>query len=537
MVVTVSSKHNESNTLNILIAGYQHETNTFAPSLADWDAFTAGHTFPAYIRGPAMQAKFSGVNIPVGGFIDAATARGWTLIPSLWAGAAPSSYVTTDAFERIASEICDDVRTALRTGLDAVYLDLHGAAVAQQIDDSEGELIARIRAIVGDAVPIVASLDLHANVTQRMLALADALVSYRTYPHIDMAKTGALAADLLARRMARGSKEPMHSVRFPYLIPLNAQSTWMQPAKGLYDQLTALDAEHGTVLSFCMGFPAADFDECAPMVWGYGARAEQAQQAVQQLYASAAPAQQWNPGVLDAPGAIARAVERAALSSQPIVIADTQDNPGAGGDSNTTGMLHELLRQGVGKRFPGQVAVGLVFDPECALQATEFVQNRPLAQQNIAGAAINNIVHKLRLSLGKAVPTFTGQHSDAPLQADFNVLAVSDGSCTLTGPMMTGVTVHLGPTVCLETEGILIVVTSGKKQMLDRQLFRMAGIEPESMKIIVVKSSNHFRADFTPIVADAASDIIVAKAAGPMAADPADLPWKKLTVCASLPPA
>jgi microcystin degradation protein MlrC len=103
--------------LNILIAGYQHETNTFAPSLADWDAFTAGHTFPAYIRGAAMQAKFTGVNIPIGGFIDGATAKGWTLIPSLWAGAAPSSYVTTDAFERIANEICDDVRAATGRGV------------------------------------------------------------------------------------------------------------------------------------------------------------------------------------------------------------------------------------------------------------------------------------------------------------------------------------------------------------------------------------------------------------------------------------
>jgi microcystin degradation protein MlrC len=256
---------------------------------------------------------------------------------------------------------------------------------------------------------------------------------------------------------------------------------------------------------------------------------------VQALYASAAPGPQWNPGVLDASVAVARAVERAAQSSQPIVMADTQDNPGAGGDSNTTGMLHELLRQGVGKRFPRQVAVGLVFDPDAALRATQFIQNRPLAQQNIAGAAINREAPRLHLSLGKAVPTFTGQPSDAPLQADFNILAVSDGSCTLTGPMMTGVTVHLGPTVCLEVEGILIVVTSGKKQMLDRQLFRMVGIEPETMKILVVKSSNHFRADFTPLVADPVHDIIVAKAAGPMAADPADLPWKKLKVAASLP--
>ena len=511
--------------MNILIAGYQHETNTFAPSLADWPAFCRGDSFPAYQRGIAMQQALAPVNLPMGGFILAAQQRGWNLIPSLWAGAIPSSYVTSEAFERIANEVCDDVRQALLTGLDAVYLDLHGAAVAQQVDDSEGELIARIRGLVGDAIPIVASLDLHANVTHRMLHMADALVAYRTYPHIDMAKTGALAAGLLARRMALGHKEPLHFVRFPYLIPLNAQSTWMQPAQRIYDELSALDQQHDSVLSFCMGFPAADCDDCAPMVWGYG---DQAQQAVDALYASASPPEQWRPVVLDAAQAVARAVELARQSDRPIVIADTQDNPGAGGDSNTTGLLHELLRQGVGKRFPGQVAVGLIFDPAAAAQARDFKKNQAPTHTVSVLAATDSIANTVHLALGKAVPTFTGQFSDPALQADFSVRAVSDGACTLTGPMMTGLRVQLGTSVCLETEGILIAVTSGKKQLLDRELFRMVGIEPEAMKIIVVKSSNHFRADFTPLVANAQTDILIAKAAGPMAADPADLPWKNL---------
>ena len=256
--------------MRILIAGYQHETNTFAPTLADWAAFNAGHTFPAYRRGAALIETFKDVNIPVGGFIRAAQARGWQLVPSVWAGATPSSYVTTEAFERICSDICEDLQAALKDGIDAVYLDMHGAAVAQNADDSEGELIARIRAIVGARVPIVGSLDLHANVTERMLHTADALVSYRTYPHVDMADTGRLAATLLARRMALGRKEALHYQRFAYMIPLNAQSTWMQPAKRLCDELIASDAAHDVVMSFCMGFPAADFAECAPMIWGYG---------------------------------------------------------------------------------------------------------------------------------------------------------------------------------------------------------------------------------------------------------------------------
>jgi microcystin degradation protein MlrC len=306
----------------------------------------------------------------------------------------------------------------------------------------------------------------------------------------------------------------------------------MQPAGRIYDELPALDQKHGSVLSFCMGFPAADFDECAPMVWGYG---EQAQQAVDALYASASPPEQWRPVVLDAAQAVARALELAQRSDRPIVLADTQDNPGAGGDSNTTGLLHELLHQGAGKRFPGQVAVGLMFDPAAAAQAYDFKQNQATAHTGRAPAATDLIANTVRLTLGKAVPTFTGRLSDPALEADFSVRAVSDGVCTLTGPMMTGLRVQLGTSVCLETEGILIAVTSGKKQMLDRELFRMVGIEPEAMKIIVVKSSNHFRADFTPLVATPATDVIVAKAAGPMAADPADLPWKNLPASNNFP--
>lgn len=131
-------------------------------------------------------------------------------------------------------------------------------------------------------------------------------------------------------------------------------------------------------------------------------------------------------------------------------------------------------------------------------------------------------------TLGKAVPTFTGHLSDPPVSGTFKVRAVHDGKVTLKGAMMTGLTVHLGPCACLEIDGVLVAVSSGKKQMLDRELFRMVGITPKAMKIIVVKSSNHFRADFTPLVENAATDILVAKAAGPMAADPADLPWKNL---------
>ncbi len=496
----------------ILIAGYQHETNTFAPSLADWAAFTRGDSFPAFVQGAAMQAQLTGVNIPIGGFIDAAKRQGWQLLPSCWAGAIPSSFVTRDAFERIADTLCADVQAARAGGLDGIYLDLHGAAVAEHAADSEGELLGRLRAIVGPEVPIVASLDLHANVTHRMLREADALVSYRTYPHVDMADTGELAAQLLARRLKAGQREPLHARRLPYLIPLNAQSTWLQPAQGLYEALAELDKRYGTVLSFCMGFPASDFDECAPMVWGHG---EQAQAAVEALYALVAEPTQWQMDILSAREAVIQALALAERAGKPVVIADTQDNPGAGGDSNTTGMLHALLGQGAGKRYPGQVALGLVYDAAAGRAALA------------AGVGA-----EIELALGTAVPTFTGQLSDAPVRGRFKVLAVSDGRVTLKGPMMRGLSVNLGPSACLEIEGVRVAVVSGKKQLLDRELLRMVGIVAEQMRIIVVKSSNHFRADFQPI----ASQVLVAKAAGPMAADPADLPWKNLPTSTRLRP-
>ncbi|MEY2802935.1 MAG: hypothetical protein RL657_271 [Pseudomonadota bacterium] len=490
----------------ILIAGFQHETNTFAPSPADWAAFCRGDSFPAYNRGMDMQTQLTGVNIPIGGFIDEAKSRGWQLIPSVWAGAIPSAHVTRDAFERIANDICTDVRDALRHGLDAVYLDLHGAAVAEHLDDTEGELLARVRQLIGPR-PLVASLDLHANVTPRMLALADALAAYRTYPHIDMAETGTLAARLLQRRFDLGRREAVCAHRLPFLIPLNAMCTQVPPARDIYRKLRDIDQRHDTVLSFCMGFPAADIEHCGPVLWAHGATEETARAAADALHQLASPPAPWRQELHDPASAVRQAMALSEHADRPVLIADTQDNPGAGGDSNTTGMLHALLQQGAGRRYPGQVALGLLWDPVSAARACA------------AGVGAD-----IELTLGRSVPTHTGP-SDPPVAGRFKVSAVSDGRCLLKGPMMGGLTVQLGPSACLETQGVRIAVTSGKKQMLDRELMRMVGIRPEAMKIIVVKSSVHFRADLEPH----ASHVLVAQAAGPMAADPAELPWQHLS--------
>lgn len=496
--------------MRVFVAGFQHETNTFAPTKADWPAFEAGTGWPEATRGAAMLERLGPTTLPMGGFLRDAAERGWTPVPSIWAGAMPSAHVTRDAFERIAAAVVEDARHALaHGGFDGVYLDLHGAAVAEHVDDAEGELLERLRAVVGPAMPVVASLDLHANVTARMLRLANALTAYRTYPHVDMAETGARATALLATLRSRGPFAT-HAERLPFLLPLNAMCTLMEPAAGLFADLMALEAQSGVHLSFAMGFPAADFPECGPVVFGHGHDAEAVQANVQALAENAiAQREDWALELLPPAAAVRHALDLAARAERPVVVADTQDNPGAGGDSNTTGLLHALLAAGAGRECPGAVALGLLHDPAAAAAA------------HAAGVGAT-----LELSLGRSVRCFDGRPSDDPVRARVRVAGLSDGRVPLHGPMTAGNTVQLGPCARLDVDGVQVLVSTGKAQMLDLDLFRFLGVEPKAMKLLVVKSSVHFRAAFQPI----ASHVLVAQAPGPMAADPGDLPWTRLGI-------
>ena len=497
----------------IFVAGFHHETNTFAPSPADWAAFACGAGYPACARGAAMLAQMAPTSTALGGFVQAAAGLGWALVPSVWAGAMPSNRITTEAFERICAEIVADAQAG---GFDAVFLDLHGAAVAECADDAEGELLERLRAVVGPQMPIVTSLDLHANVTARMLRLASAMTAYRTYPHVDMRATGERAAQILALRLNPSAPvRAVHAERVPFLLPLNAQCTLMEPARSVLALIEQLEAQHDVALNFSMGFPAADFEECGPVLFGYGVDAAVLREAVHRLHDEVAVARRadWTVDLHEPQAAVEQAIALASLVSpafavdQPVVIADTQDNPGAGGDANTTGMLRALLQADAGTRLQGRVALGLLFDPEAA--------------QAACGAGVGAT---LTLQIGRAVPTWSGALTEAPVQAQVRVLAVSDGVLPLSGPMTAGTTMQLGASACVELQGIRVLLASAKAQMLDLDLFRYLGVEPTQMKLLVVKSSVHFRAAFAPI----ASAILVAKAPGPMAADPGDLPWTQL---------
>jgi microcystin degradation protein MlrC len=484
----------EDFTLNILIAGFQHETNTFAPTKATYDSFVRGEDFPALARGSDV-LKLAEVNIPIGGFINHVRSLGHTVVPVIWAGAGASAHTTTDAYERIAGEIVEAVRTL---SYDAIYLDLHGAQITEDLDDGEGELVSRVRAIVGPDMKIAVSLDSHANVTDLLWNMADVVVAYRTYPHVDMAETGVRAAELLLKLASDNKPLKLAKRRLPFLIPVNAMSTMLQPARGTYDFLEELEKDVVS-LSFAPGFPASDFADCGPTVWGYDYDLDKVSKAVDDLYQRVLESESdWSVEFEQPDNAVRHAIEMAKTASKPVILADTQDNPGVGGNSNTTGILKSLIRNGA-----TNAALGLMCDPTAA-----------------AAAHNAGVGTEIEIPLGGCAQV----PGDTPLIAKFKVESLSDGKLVYGGPMMNGKQADLGPSARLRVDGVSIVVTSNKAQLLDRNMYRAVGINPEEMSILVNKSSVHFRADFTAI----AEEIIVVESPGPFFANPASLPWRKL---------
>jgi microcystin degradation protein MlrC len=491
--------------MRIAIGGFQHETNTFAPSKATFDDFARGGGWPALCQGTDMFDAVAGINLPITGAIEALRTPSHQLVPTAWAAASPSAHVTRDAYERIADMIVGRLEAA--GTVDAVYLDLHGAMVTEHLPDGEGELLARVRALVGDRVPLVASLDLHANVTRRMVQHADLLIAYRTYPHVDMAETGARAAAFLLQRLA-GLPRPRVSLRrVPFLIPLQAQCTMLEPARTLYEDLPSAEGNGVLSVSFTPGFPAADFPECGPAVLAYARDTESASRAAEGLRAQVeAREPDFDYPVYAPEEGVRRALQIAARANRPVVIADTQDNPGAGGNSDTTGMLRALVAASAQR-----AAIGLIADAEAA---------------RIAHAAGQGATIEVRLGGKSGIP------GDSPFPGRFAVERLSDGRVTCKGPFYRGARMNLGPSACLRIGGVRVVVASNKPQMADQEMYRFVGVEPTEQALLVNKSSVHFRADFAPI----AEEILVCRAPGPMLADTSDFPWTSLAPGVRLKP-
>ena len=483
----------------IAIGGLQHETNTFAPAKADYAAFEAGGGWPGVQYGDPLFDAVAGANIPAQGAIEALRSSGHSLVATAWAAASPSAHVTTDAFERIVGEL---VRRLQAAGpVDGIYLDLHGAMVTEAHDDGEGELLRRVRQAVGPRVPIAASLDLHANMTRGMFETADALVAYRSYPHVDMAETGARAARLLERMLRTGEKLAHRNHGFDFLTGIPSQCSFMEPGRSLYRELGALESRNGVVLSFTPGFPMADFDECGMAVFGYGQNAKDVNAAVDALRGAVADSEGDFALDLHLPDdAVKRAMQRGEPGA-PVVLADTQDNPGAGGNGDTTGLLAALVRQNA-----REATLGLLIDPQAATLAHEAGQ----------GA-----------SLPFALGGRSGIAGDSPYAGEFTVERLGDGRFTCTGPMFRGFRMNLGPMALLRSRaapGVRVVLASRKCQAADQEMFRHLGVEPRRERVMGLKSSVHFRADFEPI----AKEVLVVKAPGPALADPTEFKWTKL---------
>ena len=479
----------------IAVAGFVHESNSFAPGPAGLAAFQHGGGYLPLSRGDQIIERARGVNLPVAGFVEYGEAAGWDFAPLLWAGAVPSAPVTAACY----SAICDEIIQRLRDAgpVDAVFLDLHGAMVAEGAPDGEGPLIERVREVVGPDTPVAVALDLHGNITAQMVEAADILVGFVTYPHVDMAETGARTAVQLERLLTGGPNVKAFR-QLDFLIPIAWQSTLGQPGGRLY-ALASGDFEGVHSTSLFMGFPAADFADCGPSVVAYGDTQEAADAAADVIAAAVTNAEaEFQGGAFDPEDAVREAMRLAQDAEKPVIIADTQDNPGAGGASDTTGMLRALVACDA-----QDAAIGLIVDAEAAAAA----------QSAGEGAAID-----LRLG-GKS-----GIAGDAPFEGRFAVETVSSGDCHATGPFYGGAHLELGVSACLRIGGVRIALASAKTQMADREMFRFLGIQPEEQKILVVKSSVHFRADFQPI----AETILVGTAPGPMPLSPASLPFRNL---------
>ncbi|MBI3512925.1 MAG: M81 family metallopeptidase, partial [Proteobacteria bacterium] len=326
---------------------------------------------------------------------------------------------------------------------------------------------------------------------------------YRTYPHIDTAETGARAAVLLDEQLGARVRRGKALRKPPFLIPLTAQCSLVEPTRGIYESFAAIEAATGATLSFTPGFPPADIRDCGPAVFAFApdqARADAAADAVARQVLDAEAA--FGDEILTPDVAVARAVEIAQRADRPVVLADTQDNPGAGGPSDTVGLIEALIAGGA-----RGAAVAVLYDPDSAATA------------HAAGVGA-----EVELALGGK----NQMPGHRPLRGRFKVKALGDGNFTARGKMLDGAAMQLGPMAVVEyidgASQVDIIVSSARQQPYTQSIFDHVGIDPTQQKILALKSSVHFRAAFQ----DMAEQVLVVAAPGVNLADPRDFAYRNL---------
>ena len=479
----------------IAVGGFHHETNCFVKPDTDYAYFNTHRDRPPLVRGADVFQWLRGSSFALGGFMQAMEAK-HELVPLLWTSGGAGGLVTADAYERITGELVGRLSEAMP--LDAVYLDLHGAMVSAPFEDGEGELLRRVRAVVGEVIPVVISLDYHSNVTPAMVQNTDALIAYLTYPHVDRPQTGLRAAKAMEAVLERGRPAGRALRKTPFLIPLNDQCTLVEPSAGIVARSKV--CEDGLLnLSYLAGFPPSDLYWCGPSVIAHAWTQADADRAADAMLREIV-LQEANFAVamVSPEEGVAQAMAIARTATKPVVIADTQDNPGCGGNADTTDLLKALIAA----KAEGAV-MGFLCDAEAAKAAHAAGE----------GASIT-------LALGGR----TGPEPVTPLAATFRGVTRGAGKFNTTGSVSGNRPVDLGPMAVLETGGVRVVVTTKRMQALDLAPFRHVGVEPTAEKILALKSTCHFRGDFQPI----AEAVIVALAPGYYGADPALYPYTKL---------
>jgi microcystin degradation protein MlrC len=446
---------------------FSHETNTFSPVPTDRRQFEARD-----LRyGGELLEAYCGTGTCLGGMIEAATSHGVQLVPSVAASASPAGRVTKDVYADVKQRLLDDLGEA--GPLDGVLLDLHGAMVPEGLDDGEGDLLRAVREIIGPRVPVAVTLDFHANVTAEMVRHATVLHGYKTYPHVDMAERGREAAQRLLD-LAHGRVRPTTAFRQPRLLPpIASQRTAQGPMRRLFDLAAEMEREPGVVsISIFAGFPLADIrdaglsvyvctDGDAPLAERLADRLEATAWEHRREFIHAAPS---------IPEGVAQAMRH---DERPVVLADIADNTGGGAGGDTTGILRELLR--VGAR---SVTVACLWDAA--------------AVEVCARAGVGATV---TVTVGGRVDPRHGE----PLTVTGHVRTLSDGRFLHKGPMFRGLEGRLGPTAVLDVNDVKLILISHRWQTLDPEMIRFVALDPMAERILVVKSSIHYRAAFEPI--------------------------------------
>jgi microcystin degradation protein MlrC len=454
--------------MRIAIAGFMHESNTFNPLRTDRAAFEA----QSLTFGPALLDEWRDAHHEVGGFIQSAKSEGYEPVPLVMAWATPSGTVTDDVFDEITSHIIDGVRCEKPDGL---LLALHGAMVAESHLDADGEIVMRLRRALGPAFPIAVTLDLHGNLSQRLIDNCDIAVAYRTCPHVDQFECGQRAARLLVRLIRGEIKPHTELAKPPFIMNIMAHDTSAEPLHSFMKYARELEERLPNILAVSLlpGFAYADVPQMGPSVVVVADRDEElAKRESEYLAAELWEARhQFVAKLPDAATAVSQALKATQL---PVVLVDTGDNVGGGSAGDGTVILHELLRHGAA-------------DSVVCLYAPDEVA------QCVAAGPGNDVA----LTVGGKVDRLHGE----PVEVRGQVRLLHDGTYIEPEVRHGGRRVnHMGTTALVELPGRnLLVLTTQRHPPFSLGQLTCLGIEARRQRILVVKAAIAYKAAYAPV--------------------------------------